>query len=136
MKLEDSSVDQVVIATAGHVDHGKTTLIKSLTGVDTDTTKEEKQRGLTINLGFTFFQLPNHQRVGIVDVPGHEKFLKNMLSGLSGIDLVLLVVDVNEGVMPQTREHAQILRLLGITNFIIVLTKVQTVDAEDRKSVV
>ena len=130
MKLEDSSVDQVVIATAGHVDHGKTTLIKSLTGVDTDTTKEEKQRGLTINLGFTFFQLPNHQRVGIVDVPGHEKFLKNMLSGLSGIDLVLLVVDVNEGVMPQTREHAHILRLLGITNFIIVLTKVQTVDAD------
>lgn len=123
-------MNQVVIATAGHVDHGKTTLIKRLTGVDTDTTAEEKKRGLTINLGFTFFELPNHRRVGIVDVPGHEKFLKNMLAGLAGIDVVLLVVDVNEGVMPQTIEHAQILMLLGVTKFITVLTKVDTVDDE------
>ncbi|BDR57605.1 selenocysteine-specific translation elongation factor [Xylocopilactobacillus apicola] len=123
-------MDQIVIATAGHVDHGKTTLIKSLTGVDTDTTEEEKSRGLTINLGFTFLKLPNDQRVGIVDVPGHEKFLKNMLAGLSGVDLVLLVIDVNESVMPQTIEHASILRLIGLTNFIIVLTKVKTTDQE------
>lgn len=123
-------MDQIVIATAGHVDHGKTTLIKTLTGVDTDTTEEEKRRGLTINLGFTYFKLPNNQRVGIVDVPGHEKFLKNMIAGLTGVDMVLLVIDANEGVMPQTIEHASILRLLGITNFIIVFSKVDTVDDE------
>jgi selenocysteine-specific elongation factor len=123
-------LEHIVIATAGHVDHGKTTLIRALTGIETDTTKEEKRRGLTINLGFAYFDLPSHQRVGIVDVPGHEKFLKNMIAGLSGIDLVLLVVDAGEGVMPQTREHAAILRLLGITNFIVVLTKVDTVDPE------
>lgn len=123
-------MEHIVIATAGHVDHGKTTLIRALTGIETDTTKEEKRRGLTINLGFAYFDLPSHQRVGIVDVPGHEKFLKNMIAGLSGIDLVLLVVDAGEGVMPQTREHAAILQLLGITNFIVVLTKVDTVEPE------
>ncbi|WP_125982250.1 selenocysteine-specific translation elongation factor [Loigolactobacillus iwatensis] len=120
----------IVIATAGHVDHGKTTLIRALTGIETDTTTEEKKRGLTINLGFAFFDLPSKQRVGIVDVPGHEKFLKNMIAGLAGIDMVLLVVDAGEGVMPQTIEHAEILMLLGIKNFIIVLTKADTVDSE------
>lgn len=122
----------IVIATAGHVDHGKTTLIKALTGIETDTTQEEKKRGLTINLGFAYLDLPNHQRVGIVDVPGHEKFIKNMVAGLPGINLVLLVIDAAEGVMPQTREHIDILTLLGVRNFLIVLTKIDTVD-EDLK---
>ncbi|MDO4670056.1 MAG: selenocysteine-specific translation elongation factor [Aerococcus sp.] len=119
-----------VIGTAGHVDHGKTTLIKALSGVDTDTTREEKERGLTINLGFTFMTLPNGEEVGIVDVPGHERFVKNMLAGVASIDLVLLVIDVNEGIMPQTIEHASILRLLGVENYIIVLTKVDDADPE------
>lgn len=120
----------IILATAGHVDHGKTTLIKKLTGIDTDTTEEEKKRGLTINLGFAHLKLPNKSTIGIVDVPGHEKFLKNMLSGLSGIDAALLVVDPNEGVMPQTIEHARILLLLGVTKFIVVITKVDTVDKD------
>lgn len=119
-----------VIATAGHVDHGKTTLIKALSGVDTDTTREEKERGLTINLGFTFMTLPDGEEVGIVDVPGHERFVKNMLAGVASIDLVLLVIDVNEGIMPQTIEHSSILRLLGVENYIIVLTKVDDADPE------
>lgn len=120
----------IVIGTAGHVDHGKTTLIKALTGIETDTTKEEKKRGMSINLGFAYLDLPNGQRVGIVDVPGHEKFIKNMVAGLPGINLVLLVIDAGEGVMPQTREHIDILTLLGVKNFLIVLTKVDTVDKE------
>lgn len=128
--MNKTGKDQVVVATAGHVDHGKTTLIKKLTGIDTDTMEAEKKRGLTINLGFAFFDLPNHEKVGIVDVPGHEKFLKNMIAGLNGIDLVLLVVDANEGVMPQTIEHMDILNLLGIKNYIGVITKVDTADAE------
>lgn len=120
----------LVIATAGHVDHGKTTLIKALTGMETDTTKEEKKRGLSINLGFAYLDLPDGQRVGIVDVPGHERFIKNMVAGLPGINLVLLVIDAGEGVMQQTREHIDILTVLGVREFIIVLTKVDTVDAE------
>lgn len=120
----------LVIATAGHVDHGKTTLIKALTGMETDTTKEEKKRGLSINLGFAYLDLPDGQRVGIVDVPGHERFIKNMVAGLPGINLVLLVIDAGEGVMPQTREHIDILTVLGVREFIIVLTKVDAVDAE------
>lgn len=125
----------IVIGTAGHIDHGKTTLIKSLTGIETDTTKEEKKRGMSINLGFAYLDLPNKQRVGIVDVPGHEKFIRNMVAGLPGIDLILLVIDAAEGIMPQTKEHIDILTLLGIKNFMIVLTKCQTVD-EDLKELV
>lgn len=125
----------IVIGTAGHVDHGKTTLVKALTGMETDTTKEEKKRGLTINLGFAYLDLPNGQRVGIVDVPGHEKFIKNMVAGLPGINMVLLVIDANEGVMPQTIEHLDILTLLGVTEFLIVLTKIDTVDEELRELV-
>lgn len=117
-----------VLGTAGHIDHGKSTLIKALTGEDLDSTDEEKQRGLTINLGFTHLDLPNGQEIGIVDVPGHEKFVKNMLAGAAGIDAALLVIDANEGIMPQTQEHAAILELLGIDSFIIVLTKVDGVD--------
>lgn len=123
-------MSNIVIATAGHVDHGKTTLVKALTNIETDTTKEEKKRGLSINLGFAYLDLPNGQRVGIVDVPGHEKFIKNMVAGLPGINLVMLVIDAGEGVMPQTREHMDILTLLGIRNFLIVLTKVDMVDEE------
>lgn len=120
----------IVIGTAGHIDHGKSTLIKTLTGIETDKTKEEKRRGMSINLGFAYLDLPNGQRVGIVDVPGHEKFIKNMLAGATGLDLVLLVIDANEGIMPQTREHIDILTLLGIKDFLIVLTKVDSVEEE------
>ena len=117
-----------VIGTAGHIDHGKSTLIKTLTGEDLDSTREEKERGLTINLGFTYLTLDNGEEIGIVDVPGHEKFVKNMLAGAAGIDAALLVIDANEGIMPQTQEHAAILSLLGIENFIIVLTKIGQAD--------
>ncbi len=113
----------VIIGTAGHVDHGKTELIRALTGQETDRLKEEKERGISIDLGFASFVLPGGQTAGIVDVPGHERFINNMLAGIGGIDLVLLVIDVNEGVMPQTREHLQILQLLGIQRGIVVLTK-------------
>lgn len=125
----------VVIGTAGHIDHGKTTLIKALTGRETDTLAEEKKRGISINLGFTYFDLPSNKRAGIVDVPGHEKFIKNMLAGASGLDMVLLVVSAEEGVMPQTVEHLDILTFLNIKKGIIVLTKSDTVDEEFRELV-
>jgi selenocysteine-specific elongation factor len=112
-----------IIGTAGHVDHGKTVLINTLTGINTDRLKEEQERGISIELGFAPFKLADGSMVGVVDVPGHEKFIHNMLAGIGGIDLVLLVVDVNEGVMPQTREHLQILQLLQIPRGILVLTK-------------
>lgn len=120
----------IIIGTAGHIDHGKTTLIKALTGKDTDRLKEEKDRGISIELGFTYFDLPGGKRAGIVDVPGHERFIKNMLAGASGIDLVILVVAADEGVMPQTKEHLSILSLLHIKKGIIVLTKKDLVDEE------
>ena len=120
----------VILGTAGHIDHGKTTLIKALTGRETDNLKEEKQRGISINLGFTYFDLPSKKRVGIVDVPGHEKFIKNMLAGACGIDIVLLVVAADEGVMPQTVEHLDILNYLGVKKGIIVLTKCDLVDED------
>ncbi|MCC4034352.1 selenocysteine-specific translation elongation factor [Enterococcus hirae] len=126
----------IVIGTAGHIDHGKTTLIKALTGIDTDTTKEEKKRGMSINLGFAYLNLPNQQRVGFVDVPGHEKFIKNMVAGLPGLNLILLVIDASEGIMPQTKEHIDILNLLGIHHFLIVLTKIDTIDAELKELVI
>ena len=126
----------IVIGTAGHIDHGKTTLIKALTGIETDTTSEEKKRGMSINLGFAYLDLPNNKRVGIVDVPGHEKFIKNMVAGLPGINLVLLVIDAAEGIMPQTKEHIDILTLLGIRDFLLVLTKVDTVDPELKELVI
>lgn len=118
----------VIIGTAGHIDHGKTALIKALTGRETDTLQEEKSRGISINLGFTFFDLPSGKRAGIIDVPGHEKFIKNMLAGVSGIDLVLFVIAADEGIMPQTREHFEILKLLNVKKGIIVLTKIDIVD--------
>jgi selenocysteine-specific elongation factor len=121
---------QLVLGTAGHIDHGKTTLIKALTGIDTDRLKEEKARGITIELGFAFLDLPSGQRLGIVDVPGHEKFVKNMVAGAAGIDLVALVIAADEGVMPQTREHLDICSLLGVGSGLVVLTKVDMVDEE------
>lgn len=119
----------VIVGTAGHIDHGKTALIRALTGVDTDRLPEEKQRGITIDLGFAELTFGD-THFGFIDVPGHERFVKNMLAGASGIDLVLLVVAANEGVMPQTREHFDICRLLGVDQGIIVLTKSDLADAE------
>ncbi|MEY7999018.1 selenocysteine-specific translation elongation factor [Clostridium sp. Mt-5] len=123
-------MQHVVIGTAGHIDHGKTTLIKALTGRETDNLKEEKERGISIDLGFTFFDLPSGKRAGIIDVPGHEKFIKNMLAGVSGIDLVLMVIAADEGIMPQTREHFEILQLLNVNKGIIVITKIDLVDRD------
>jgi selenocysteine-specific elongation factor len=119
-----------VVGTAGHVDHGKSTLIHALTGIDPDRLQEEKERGMTIDLGFAWLQLPNGAEVSIVDVPGHERFIHNMLAGVGGIDVALLVVAADEGVMPQTREHVAILDLLGISNAVIALTKRDLVDDE------
>ncbi len=119
-----------IIGTAGHVDHGKTMLIKALTGMDADRLREEKKRGITIELGFAWLELPDGGRAGIVDVPGHEKFVKNMLAGVGSMDIVLLVVAADEGFMPQTREHLDILSVLGIKRGIIVLTKTDLVDEE------
>lgn len=120
----------IIIGTAGHIDHGKTTLIKALTGRETDTTKEEKERGISINLGFTFFDLPSGRRAGIIDVPGHEKFIKNMLAGISSVDVVVLVIAADEGIMPQTEEHLEILQLLNVKRGIVALTKCDLVDEE------
>jgi selenocysteine-specific elongation factor len=103
---------QIILGTAGHIDHGKTSLIRALTGIDTDRLKEEKERGITIELGFAHLALPDGRLLGIVDVPGHEKFVKNMVAGATGIDLVALVIAADEGVMPQTREHLEICSLL------------------------
>src|SRR5581483_5699147 len=118
------------IGTAGHVDHGKSTLVKVLTGIDPDRLAEEKERGMTIDLGFAWLTLPGGREVSIVDVPGHESFIKNMLAGVGGIDAALLVVAADEGVMPQTREHLAILDLLGVPRGVVALTKVDLVDEE------
>ncbi len=119
-----------VLGTAGHIDHGKSVLVQALTGIDPDRLREEKERGMTIDLGFAWLKLPSGQEVGIVDVPGHERFIKNMLAGVGGIDLALLVIAANEGVMPQTREHLAILDLLNIQRGIVVITKKDLVDEE------
>ncbi|MBI3931611.1 MAG: selenocysteine-specific translation elongation factor [Chloroflexi bacterium] len=119
-----------VLGTAGHIDHGKSVLVQALTGIDPDRLPEEKERGMTIDLGFAWFKLPGGQEVAIVDVPGHERFIKNMLAGEGGIDLALLVIAANEGVMPQTREHLAIIDLLGIQRGMVVITKKDLVDEE------
>jgi len=119
-----------VLGTAGHIDHGKSVLVKALTGIDPDRLREEKERGMTIELGFAWLKLPGGREVGIVDVPGHERFVKNMLAGVGGIDLALLIVAANEGVMPQTREHLAILDLIGVRRGIVVITKKDLVDDE------
>ena len=119
-----------VVGTAGHVDHGKSTLIQALTGIDPDRLREEKERGMTIDLGFAWLKLPNGQEVSIVDVPGHERFIHNMLAGVGGIDIALLVVAADEGIMPQTREHLAILALLGVGRGVVAITKSDLVDDE------
>src|SRR4030043_530929 len=120
----------VILGTAGHIDHGKTSLVMALTGVDTDRLKEEKERGITTELGFTSLDLPSGIQLGIIDVPGHEKFVKHMVAGVWGIDLVALVIAADEGVMPQTREHLDICRLLRVKKGLVVLTKIDLLDRE------
>src|SRR3989442_111542 len=120
----------VVVGTAGHIDHGKTSLVKALTGTDTDRLPEEKARGITIDLGFAFLEEPDGLTIEVVDVPGHERFVKNMLAGVGGIDLAMLVIAADEGVMPQTREHLAICSLLHIRTGLVVLTKTDTVESD------
>ena len=135
MGLEQSTESyqnkHLIIGTAGHIDHGKTALIKALTGYDADRLEEEKKRGMTIELGFTSLSLPNGQKIGIIDTPGHEKFVKTMVAGAMGMDLVMVVISAKEGIMPQTREHLSILSLLGINSFIISLTMIDLVSEEE-----
>src|SRR5437016_12411398 len=120
----------LIIGTAGHVDHGKTALIRALTGAETDRLKEEQERGMSIDLGFASFRLPGGRLAGVIDVPGHERFLKNMLAGAGGIDLVILVIAADEGVMPQTREHLEILQILQTKKGVVAITKADLVDEE------
>src|SRR5215203_6623242 len=122
-------MSSLIVGTAGHIDHGKSTLVRALTGVDPDRLPEEKRRGITIDLGFADLEL-GELRLGFVDVPGHERFVKNMLAGAHGIDLLALVIAADEGVMPQTREHFDICRLLGVSSGLVVITKRDLVDEE------
>ncbi|PIE69177.1 MAG: selenocysteine-specific translation elongation factor [Deltaproteobacteria bacterium] len=121
---------EIILGTAGHVDHGKTSLIRALTNIDTDRLKEEKERGITIELGFAHLDLPCGHRLGIVDVPGHEKFVRNMVAGAAGMDLVAFIIAADEGIMPQTREHFDICRLLGVRDGLVILTKKDMVEEE------
>ena len=120
-----------VIGTAGHVDHGKSTLIKALTGIDPDRLREEKERQMTIDLGFAWLDLPSGEEIGIVDVPGHRDFIDNMLAGAGGIDAVLFIIAADEGIMPQSREHLAILKLLEIKSGLVVLTKIDLIDDQE-----
>ncbi|MEK1871625.1 MAG: GTP-binding protein, partial [Rhizobium altiplani] len=124
----------MIIGMAGHIDHGKTTLVRALTGVDTDRLKEEKARGITIDLGFAYAQFAEGRTTGFVDVPGHERFVHTMLAGAGGIDYALLVVASDDGIMPQTLEHLAILDLLGVTRGIVALTKADLADAARRQA--
>ena len=119
-----------VVGTAGHVDHGKSSLVRALTGIDPDRLQEEKRREMTIDLGFAWLTLPSGREVSIVDVPGHERFIKNMLAGVGGVDLAMLVVAADESVMPQTREHLAILDLIEVTRGVVALTKADLVEEE------
>src|SRR5215469_1646120 len=130
-----ASVTHAIIGTGGHIDHGKTALIKALTGQETDRLKEEKERGISIDLGFAYFTLPDGTRAGIVDVPGHERFIRNMLAGAHGIDLVLFTIAADDGVMPQSEEHLDILHLLGTHRGIFVITKADLADTARRAEV-
>ena len=122
-------MSSLIVGTAGHIDHGKSALVRALTGTDPDRLPEEKRRGITIDLGFADLELDD-LRIGFVDVPGHERFIKNMLAGAHGIDLLALVIAADEGVMPQTREHFDICRLLGVRNGLVVITKSDLVDED------
>src|SRR5688500_4130979 len=128
-----TSSQHFIIGTAGHVDHGKTALIRALTGAETDRLREEQERGMSIDLGFADFVLPSGRHAGVIDVPGHERFVRNMLAGAGGIDLVLLVIAADESVMPQTREHFAICRLLDVPGGAIVLTKTDLADRETQE---
>src|ERR1700694_3822981 len=128
--MRNVEMKNIIMGTAGHIDHGKTALVRALTGIDTDRLKEEKQRGISIDLGFAHLELARDLRAGFVDVPGHERFIKNMLAGASGIDLVLFVIAADESIKPQTREHFDICRLLEIPARIIVRAKSDLVDPE------
>ncbi len=119
----------IIIGTAGHIDHGKTSLVKALSGVDTDTLIEEQKRGITVNLGFTYVKLDDDLTAGVIDVPGHEKLIKNMLAGVFGIDLVLLVIAADDGIMPQTKEHYEIIKFLKVKNVLTVITKTDLVES-------
>src|SRR5512139_4142965 len=123
----------IIIGTAGHIDHGKSSLVRALTGVDPDRLKEEKERGITLDLGYAYHELDG-QLLGFVDVPGHERLIHNMLAGATGIDYVLLVIAADDGPMPQTREHLQILELLGLTHGAVALTKIDRVDSSRRRA--
>ncbi len=128
--MKSVEMKNIIIGTAGHIDHGKTALVRALTGIDTDRLKEEKQRGISIDLGFAHLKLSENLRLAFVDVPGHERFIKNMLAGVSGIDLVLFVIAADESIKPQTREHFDICLLLGIRKGIIVLTKADLAEGD------
>src|SRR5450830_1201944 len=119
----------MIVGTAGHIDHGKTTLTRALTGVDTDRLKEEKARGISIELGYAYAPLENDVILGVIDVPGHEKFIRTMAAGVTGIDFALLVVAADDGIMPQTHEHLAILQLLGVTRGAVALTKIDRADS-------
>ena len=129
MDRQQAAMQYVIVGTAGHIDHGKSTLVEALTGTHPDRLEEEKRRGITIDLGFAFLNLEG-VRLGLVDVPGHEKFVRNMLAGAGGIDVVLLVVAADESIKPQTREHFEICQLLGIPRGIVAITKADLVDAD------
>src|SRR5213076_2051649 len=120
----------LTVGTAGHIDHGKTWLVRALTGKDTDRLPQERERGISIDLGYAPLELPDGRRLSIVDVPGHERFVRTMVAGATGIDLFLLVIDANEGARPQTHEHLAILRLLGIERGVVALTKADAADEE------
>ena len=131
--MPQHTLAHVVVGTAGHIDHGKSSLVKALTGTDPDRWEEEKRRGMTIDLGYAHYTLPDGRRLGLIDVPGHERFVRNMVAGATGVDVVLLVIAADDGVMPQTREHLQILELLGLSRGIVVLNKIDLVDDEMRE---
>ena len=128
--MDTAKNKRIIIGTAGHIDHGKSTLIETLTGTDPDRLLEEKRRGITIELGFAQLELPDGTIAGIVDVPGHERFIRQMISGASGISLALVCIAADDGMMPQTREHLTVLQLLDVTKCVIALTKCDTVDEE------
>ena len=124
----------LTVGTAGHIDHGKTWLVRALTGKDTDRLPEEQKRGISIDLGYAPLELPDGRRLSLIDVPGHERFVRNMVAGATGIDLFLLVIDAAEGARPQTHEHLAILRLLGVTRGVVAVTKADAVDARDARA--
>src|ERR1700683_4469606 len=128
--MKTVEMKNIIIGSAGHIDHGKTALVRALTGIDTDRLKEEKRRGISIDLGFAHLQISENVRLGLVDVPGHKRFIKNMLAGVSGIDLVLFVIAADESIKPQTREHFDICRLLGIPQGVVALTKADLVEPD------